>query len=62
MEVMSVIEMKKNLFKKIESIDDELLIRRIMDLVNNPQPRPSINEMYTEVVNQYGDTLRKLAQ
>jgi len=54
--------MKKNLFQKIESINDELLIRKLIDLANNPQPRPSIHEMYNEVVHQYGDTLKKLAQ
>ena len=54
--------MKKTLFQKIENIDDELLIRKLIDLANNPKPRPSIKEIYTEAVQQYGETLRKLAQ
>jgi hypothetical protein len=61
-EVMSVAEMKQELLQKIEKIDDELLLRKVTDLINNPQPRPSIKEMYSEVVQQYGDTLSKLAQ
>lgn len=62
MDVMSVIEMKRSLVEKIEGIDDELLIRKMIDLVNNPKPRPSVSEMYSEAVQQYSDTLRKLAQ
>lgn len=54
--------MKRSLVEKIEGIDDELLIRKMIDLVNNPKPRPSVSEMYSEAVQQYSDTLRKLAQ
>lgn len=59
---MGVAEMKKALIEKIENIDDELLIRKLIDLANNPKSRPSIKEMYAEAVQQYGETLRKLAQ
>ena len=60
MQVMSVAEMREILIAKIESLPDEKVeafFERFNAITN-----PSIDEMYKEAVDQYGDTLRKLAQ
>ena len=59
---MSVAEMKKQLIEKIEKIDDEILIRKISVIVNNPKPRPDIHQIYAEIKAQFGDTLKRLAE
>lgn len=57
---MSVAEMREILIAKIEGLPDEKVEAFFEKF--NAITNPSIDEMYKEAVNQYGDTLRKLAQ
>lgn len=59
---MSVQEMKKTLIEKIDKIEDEMLIRKIAAIVNNPKPRPSMEQIFEEAIAQYGNTLKRLAE
>ena len=59
---MSVAEIKKNVIEKINQIDDEITLRKIAQLVNNPKPRPSIEQIYQDIKAQYGNALQKLAE
>lgn len=60
MDVMSAAEMKEIMKAKIEELPDEE-VRDIFEKFNSIT-RPSIEEIYKEAVEQYGETLRKLAQ
>ena len=59
---MSVEEMKAEMKRIVDGIEDEKLLEKNMDILENVEPRPTIEEMYAEVVGQYANTLRKLAQ
>lgn len=59
---MSVEEMKRELIEKIAQIEDEVFIRKIAAVVNNPKPRPTKEQIYEEIKAQYGNTLKKLAE
>jgi len=59
---MSVAEMKLTLIEKITRIEDEVLIRKIAEVVNNAKPRPTIEQIFEEAKVQYGNTLKKLAE
>ena len=59
---MSVAEMKKTLIEKITQIEDEILIRKISDVVNSAKPKPTIAQIYDEAKAQYGNTLKRLAE
>jgi len=59
---MSAAEIKEEIKARLATVNDEKVLAEILNVLNNPNPRLSIDEMYNEAVQQYGDTLRKLAQ
>lgn len=62
MQVMSVAEMKKEIHSKLDLIEDQQTLIKVLDILDKKPSFPTIDEMYKEAVDQYSDTLRKLAQ
>jgi hypothetical protein len=62
MSVEDVAELKKEVIRRIEKTEDETLLKRITEILKSQAERPSINEIYDELKQQYGNTLQKLAQ
>ncbi len=60
---MSVAEMKQKVIEKITLIEDETMIRKIAQLVDEKsKPRPSIEDIFEKAKVQFGETLQRLAQ
>ena len=59
---MSLAEMKQKLIEKITLIEDESLLKKISTVIDDPKPRPSIDQIFEEAKAQYGDTLKRLAE
>lgn len=59
---MSTAEMKKEIIQKIEEVDDEVVLQKIIDIVTGFETKPHISEVYKELTDQYKTTLTRLAQ
>lgn len=59
---MSVAQLKKEAIRGIERIEDEALLKKVVEILNSQTERPSIGEIYDELKEQFGNTLQKLAQ
>jgi len=58
---MNATELKKEIVTKLESVTDEKLLAKVLDLLKARQG-VSVKEIYKEVVEQYSETLKRLAQ
>lgn len=61
-DVMSTAEMKKEIIQKIEEVDDEVVLQKIIDIVTGFETKRHISEVYKELTDQYKTTLTRLAQ
>ena len=61
-EVMSLLEIKKEIVQILDTFEDEQILEQVKVLLSKKQPKLSIEDMYADAINQYGNTLRKLAQ
>lgn len=53
--------MKAEIIAKLEKVNDEKVLVTILNLLEK-RPGLSIRDMYNDAVQEYGDTLKRLAQ
>jgi len=58
---MNTEENKILLIKRINDLQDEALIDSLLKIIDRTIERPSIEQIFDEGKEQYGDTLKKLA-
>ncbi|MFC4231167.1 hypothetical protein ACFOW1_04655 [Parasediminibacterium paludis] len=61
---MNVLEMKEIIKEKIDNTQDEVLLKRINDLINAAanEPRLTADELFDFTVSRFENTLKRLAQ
>ena len=66
MGVMSVAEMKLDAINKITNLDNEVVLQKVLDLLENAAGKEvkeaNLSKNYDAIKAQYGDVLQKLAQ
>lgn len=59
---MSVAELKKEAIRRIERVEDEALLKQVVELVKLEPQKLSAQEIFDYTVEKYGNTLKRLAE
>jgi hypothetical protein len=59
---MSLAEMKQKAISLINKVESEKKLKQLLKILEENEPKPSIEQIFEEAKAQYGNTLKKLSE